>query len=73
MMNILSQIGEKRIKYPTINSQETAMKFIAISLKANNPNQNEFYRKKYRKKLKASLINCLIGNDIFCFAIIGLI
>ena len=38
MMNILSQIGEKRIKYPTINSQETALKFIAISLKANNPN-----------------------------------
>jgi len=62
MMKILSQIGDKRIKYPTINSQETALKFIAISLKANNPNQNEFYRKKYRNKLKQFLKDCEISN-----------
>jgi len=37
-MDILSQLGEKRLKYPTINSQETALKFIAISLKKSNPN-----------------------------------
>ena len=47
IMNILSKLGDNRRKYPTINSQETALKFIAISLKANNPNQNAFYRKKY--------------------------
>ena len=51
-MKILSQLSEKRRKYPTINSQETALKFIAISLKDNNPNQNAFYRKKYQKKLE---------------------
>jgi hypothetical protein len=62
MMKILSQIGDKRIKYPTINSQETALKFIAISLKANNPNQNEFYRKKYRNKLKQFLLDTELSN-----------
>lgn len=62
MMKILSQIGDERIKYPTINSQETALKFIAISLKANNPNQNDFYRKKYRKKLKQFLIDCELNQ-----------
>lgn len=63
MMKILSQIGDQRIKYPTINSQETALKFIAISLKANNPNQNAFYRKKYRNKLKQFLKDCQLSND----------
>lgn len=37
----------KRIKYPTISCKETVLKFIAISLKANNPNKDALYRAKY--------------------------
>lgn len=37
-------LGYKRLKYPTINCKETALKFIAISLKALNPNKDVVYR-----------------------------
>ncbi len=62
-MNILSQIGDKRIKYPAINSQETALKFIAISLKACNPNQNAFYRKKYKAQLRLFSKDCELSRE----------
>lgn len=48
VMRVLAQLGYKRLKYPTINCKETALKFIAISLKACNPNKDESYRQKYK-------------------------
>jgi len=46
-MKVMAQLGNKRLKYPTLSYQETALKFLAISLKANNPNKDLAYRKKY--------------------------
>ena len=43
-MKVLAQLGYKRLKYPSINCKETALKFIAISLKASNDNKDEAYR-----------------------------
>ena len=43
--------GYKRLKYPTLTCKDTALKFIAISLKASNPNASESCRQKYREKL----------------------
>lgn len=41
MMKSLAQLGYKRPKYPTLSSKESAMKFLAISLKATNPNKED--------------------------------
>ena len=35
------------MKYPTLSCKETVLKFLAISLKANNPNKDANYRNKY--------------------------
>lgn len=52
------------MKYPTINCKETALKFIAISLKALNPNKDEVYRKKYMDKLQVFLKHCNFSETI---------
>ena len=41
LMKVLAQLGYRRLKYPTISSKETALKFLALSLKATNPNKGE--------------------------------
>jgi adenylate/nucleoside-diphosphate kinase len=48
MMRVLAELGYRRLKYPTLSSKETALKFLAISLKANNANKDEQYRQKYK-------------------------
>lgn len=40
------------------------MKFIAISLKANNPNKDEAYRAKYTEKLQLFLKHCAYSGEI---------
>jgi len=35
-MRILAKLGYERIKYPSISCKETALKFLAICLKAFN-------------------------------------
>lgn len=36
----------------------SALKFLAISLKANNPNKDEQYREKYKEKLEKFIKHC---------------
>lgn len=52
MMKCLAQLGYRRPKYPTLGSKESALKFLSVSLKANNPNKDEEYRQKYKEMLK---------------------
>ncbi len=52
------------MKYPSINCRESALKFIAISLKANNPNKDETYRLKYKMKLEQFLKHCDYATEI---------
>jgi adenylate/nucleoside-diphosphate kinase len=46
-MRSLAQLGYRRPKYPTLGSKESALKFLAISLKATNPNKDDEYRQKF--------------------------
>lgn len=46
-MKSLAQLGYRRPKFPTLGSKESALKFLSISLKANNPNKDSEYRQKY--------------------------
>jgi adenylate/nucleoside-diphosphate kinase len=52
------------MKYPTLSCKETVLKFIAISLKANNPNKDHLYRAKYQKKLNEFLRHCEYPQEI---------
>jgi adenylate/nucleoside-diphosphate kinase len=64
MMRVLAQLGYRRLKYPTVSSKETALKFLAISLKANNPNKDEQYREKYKQKLERFIKHCSYSQEL---------
>lgn len=64
IIRVLAQLGYKRIKYPQLSCKETVLKFIAISLKANNPNKDAAYRAKYAKKLEEFLLHCQYPQEI---------
>ena len=40
------------------------IKFLAISLKASNPFQDQFYRNKYSEKLDEFVQHCGLSNEI---------
>jgi len=62
---IIIKIGYNKLKYPTISPQETALKFVALSLKANNPNQSQYYRRKYKNKLEEFLNGCSLCDTFY--------
>ncbi|EGR31735.1 hypothetical protein IMG5_103090 [Ichthyophthirius multifiliis] len=64
VMRVLAQLGYKRIKYPTLNCKETALKYIAISLKACNPNKDENYRQKYQQRLQQFIKHCYYSEEM---------
>ncbi len=57
-------MGYHKLKYPTISPQETALKFLALQMKANNPNKNELYRQKYKKKVGEFIDGCVLTKTI---------
>lgn len=48
----LREVGENRLKYPTLSVKETMLKLFAIFLKAENPANTEYMRQKYHAKMK---------------------
>jgi adenylate/nucleoside-diphosphate kinase len=48
----LREIGENRLKYPTISLKETMLKMFALFLKTENPANTENMKRKYQNKLK---------------------
>ncbi|CAD8103243.1 unnamed protein product [Paramecium sonneborni] len=64
IIRVLAQLGYQKPKYPTLSCKETVLKFIAISLKANNKNKDAFYRNKYQEKLEKFMKNCTLAQEI---------
>mmetsp|Transcript_22504 Transcript_22504/g.19990 ORF Transcript_22504/g.19990 Transcript_22504/m.19990 type:complete len:261 (+) Transcript_22504:257-1039(+) len=54
----LLEVTNYRMKYPTLSVKETALKLFALFLKANNPSNTEYSRKKYQKKIKTFVERC---------------
>ena len=54
----LLEVTNYRMKYPTLSVQETSLKLFALFLKANNPSNTEYSRKKYQKKIKMFVERC---------------
>jgi adenylate/nucleoside-diphosphate kinase len=44
----LREVGENRLKYPTLSVKETMLKLFAIFLKAENPANTDYMKSKYR-------------------------
>ena len=54
----LLEVTSMRMKYPTLSVKETALKLFALFLKANNPSNTEYSKKKYQKKIKLFVERC---------------
>jgi len=61
---VLSQLGKKKHKYLNLSIQETALKFLAIALKADNQYRDDSYRAKYRQKLQEFIAACEMSEKL---------
>lgn len=60
----LREIGEQRLKYPTLTVKETMLKLFAIFLKTENPANTEHMKKKYMAKMKSFLEKCTVPEEL---------
>lgn len=60
----LREIGEQRLKYPTLTVKETMLKLFAIFLKTENPANTEHMKEKYMKKMKTFLEKCTVPEEL---------
>lgn len=60
----LLELSKNRIKYPHQNTKETAIKYLALYLKANNPNNNEYSKIKYTNKFNEFLKNSKLPFEL---------
>jgi hypothetical protein len=60
----LLEVTSCRIKYPTLSVKETSLKLFAMFLKASNPSNNEYMKKKYQKKVKIFVERCQLPAKI---------
>lgn len=58
------ELNKNRIKYPYLSVKETSIKYLALFMKANNPNNNEFAKKKYSRKLQEFLNNARLPYEL---------
>ena len=58
------ELNKNRIKYPYLSVKETAIKYLALFLKANNPNNNEYAKMKYGKKFEEFLSNAKLPSEL---------
>lgn len=60
----LREIGEQRLKYPTLTVKETMLKLFAIFLKTENPANTEHMKKKYMEKMRKFLEKCTVPQEL---------
>lgn len=61
----LREVGENRLKYPTLSCKETMLKLFAIFLKAENPANTEHMREKYRQKMQEFIFKCEVPSELY--------
>lgn len=60
----LREIGEQRLKYPTLSVKETMLKLFAIFLKTENPANTAYMKAKYMKKMMTFLEKCTVPEEL---------
>jgi adenylate/nucleoside-diphosphate kinase len=61
----LREVGENRLKYPTLTVKETMLKLFAIFLKAENPANTEYMKQKYHEKMKQFIYKCEVPQELY--------
>lgn len=59
------ELSNNRIKYPYLNVKESTLKYLALFLKANNPNNNAYAKKKYGEILKEFVNNSKLPFELY--------
>ena len=59
------ELSNNRIKYPYLNVKESTLKYLALFLKANNPNNNAYAKKKYGEILKEFVKNSKLPFELY--------
>jgi adenylate/nucleoside-diphosphate kinase len=54
----LLEVGSVRLLYPTIHTHESALKYLALYLKANNQRTTNYQRDKYKRKMQEFRKDC---------------
>jgi adenylate kinase family enzyme/YHS domain-containing protein len=57
-------INKNKIKYPFLSVKETSIKYLALFLKANNPNNNQYAKSKYSKKFTEFVRNSMLPYEL---------
>jgi adenylate/nucleoside-diphosphate kinase len=65
----LREVGENRMKYPTLSVKETMLKLFAIFLKAENPANTEYMRKKYYEKMHQFIQKCEVAEELHALSL----
>jgi len=60
----LREVGENRLKYPTLSVKDTMLKLFAIFLKAENPANTDYMREKYHAKMKQFIHRCEVPQEL---------
>ncbi|MCQ2816063.1 MAG: nucleoside monophosphate kinase [archaeon] len=58
------ELSKNKIIYPYLDVKETSLKYLALYLKANNPNNNEYEKKKYNEILKEFIRNSKLPFEL---------
>ena len=61
----LLEIACNRLKYPTLSVKETALKMLALFLKANNPNNPQYLTNKYNAQIQEFTKKCQIPSYLY--------
>jgi adenylate/nucleoside-diphosphate kinase len=60
----LREVGENRLKYPSLSVKETMLKLFAIFLKAENPANTAYMKEKYHKKMQTFIERCEVPEEL---------
>jgi adenylate/nucleoside-diphosphate kinase len=60
----LREVGENRLKYPSLSVKETMLKLFAIFLKAENPANTNYMKEKYHKKMQTFIERCEVPEEL---------
>ena len=61
----LREVGESRLKYPTLSIKETSLKLFALYLKCENPANTTYMKEKYLKNCQEFLEICTISEELY--------
>lgn len=67
----LRALSSQRLRHPACSTSSTALKYIGLYMKANNPDNTPYQAAKYKAKLEGFLDECGLAPFISSHAVAG--